>query len=207
MAASSGRTGSGSFAESFEKGEISHAPSGVRYRVYRDRKKPSFDFDLSDANVRIQGSRSLEYFVGSGTVGRSYLFSIDGFLYQAPVSYYSAAQRWDLSPGYQNYDRLHLTRPVEPVCLRCHASRLQPLAGTLNGFADPAFLEGGIGCERCHGSGEEHIAKIKTGKIEGGPGVVNPRKLSPERRDSVCAQCHLTGVARIDKSGRDSGNF
>ena len=30
MAASSGRTGSGSFAESFEKGEISHAPSGIR---------------------------------------------------------------------------------------------------------------------------------------------------------------------------------
>ena len=36
---------------------------------------------------------------------------------------------------------------------------------------------------------------------------MNPRKLSPERRDSVCAQCHLTGVARIDKPGRDSGNF
>jgi hypothetical protein len=207
MALSSGRTGSGSFAESFEKGEISHARSGIRYRVYRDRNGPSFDFDLTDANLRIGGKRVLEYFVGSGTVGRSYLFSVDRFLYQAPVSYYSASQRWDLSPGYQNYDRLHLTRPVEPACLRCHASRLQPLAGTLNGFAEPAFLEGGIGCERCHGSGEEHIAKIKAGTIEGGLGVVNPRKLSPERRDSVCAQCHLTGVIRIDKPGRDSDSF
>jgi len=207
MAVSSGRTGSGNFAESFEKGEVSHAPSGIRYRVYQDRNKPSFDFNLSDANVPIQGTRLLEYFVGSGTIGRSYLFSIDRFLYQAPVSYYSANQRWDLSPGYQDYDYLRLTRPVEPACLRCHASRLQPLAGTLNGFADPAFLEGGIGCERCHGSGEGHIAKIRAGTIEGGAGIVNPRKLSPERRDSVCAQCHLTGVARIDRAGRDSATF
>jgi hypothetical protein len=207
MAVSSGRTGSGSFAESFDKGTISHARSGVRYRVYRDKNGPSFDFELTDANQRIQGTRPLEYFVGSGTVGRSYLFSVDGFLYQAPVSYYSANRRWDLSPGYQDYDRLHLTRPVEPACLRCHASRLQPIAGTLNGFAAPAFLEGGIGCERCHGAGEEHIAKIKAGTIDGGLGVVNPRKLPPEHRNSVCAQCHLTGVARIDRSGREADPF
>ena len=182
-------------------------PPRIRYRVYQDKNTPSFDFDLTDATLWVQGTRPLEYFVGSGTVGRSYLFSIDRFLYQAPVSYYSASQRWDLSPGFQNSDRLHLTRPVEPACLRCHASRLQPLAGTLNGFADPPFLEGGIGCERCHGSGEGHIEKIKAGAIEGGLGIVNPRKLPPERRDSICAQCHLTGVARIDNPARDSASF
>ena len=207
MALSSGRTGSGRFAESFERGEFSHAPSGIRYRVYPNENQPSFAFESTGIGLPIQGSRPLEYFVGSGAVGRSYLFSIDRFLYQAPVSYYTANKRWDLSPGYQNYDRLYLTRPVETACLRCHASRLQPLPETLNGFADPAFLEGGIGCERCHGPGEEHIAKIKTGAVEGGLGIVNPRKLPAEHRDSVCAQCHLTGVARIDKPGRDSGSF
>jgi hypothetical protein len=199
MALSSGLTGRGGFSESFEKGAISHAPSGVRYRVYQNKERPSFGFDFTDDALRVQGTRPLEYFVGSGTVGRSYLFSIDRFLYQAPVSYYSLYQRWDLSPGYQDSDRLHLTRPVEPACLRCHASRLQPLAGTLNGYAEPPFLEGGIGCERCHGSGEGHI--------EGRPGIVNPRKLSPDRRDSTCAQCHLTGVARIDNPARASGSF
>ena len=199
MALSSGRTGRGGFGESFEKGGFSHAPSGVRYRVYQDKDTPSFAFDLTDAAPRIQGTRPLEYFVGSGTVGRSYLFSIDRFLYQAPVSYYSSTHRWDLSPGYQDSDRLHLTRPVEPACLRCHASRLQPLPGTLNGYADPPFLEGGIGCERCHGPGEGHI--------KGGPGIVNPRKLQPDRRDSVCAQCHLTAAARIDNPERDLGSF
>ena len=207
MALSSGRTGTGRFAESFERGEFSPARSGIRYRVYQDGKKPSFAFDLTDNGLRIQDSRSLEYFVGSGTVGRSYLYSMGRFLYQAPVAYYTANQKWEMSPGYQNYGRLNLTRPVQPVCLRCHASGLQPTQGTLNGFADPAFLEGGIGCERCHGPGEEHISKTTTGAIEGGLGIVNPRKLSGERRDSVCAQCHLTGIARIGKFGRDSGSF
>ena len=94
-----------------------------------------------------KGSRRLEYFVGSGTVGRSYLLSIDNFLYQAPVSYYSAQRRWELSPGYELRDHLYLTRPVGVACLLCHASRLQPTAGTLNGFAPVPFLEGGIGCE------------------------------------------------------------
>lgn len=207
MAGSSGRTGSGGFAVSFANAEFSHARSEVRYRVYRDNDRLSFAFDLTDANLRIQGARSLDYFIGSGTVGRSYLLSVDRFLYQAPVSYYAAKQKWDLSPGYQDYDRLHLTRPVGTACLQCHASRLQPLAGTLNGFADPAFLEGGIGCERCHGPGEEHIKRTRTGRVEGGLGIVNPRNLMPDRRDSVCAQCHLTGAARIDKAGRDPGSY
>ena len=140
-------------------------------------------------------------------MGRSYLFSIDDFLFQAPVSYYSSAGKWDLSPGYQTYDRLYLTRPVEAACLRCHASGVQPVAGTLNGYAAVPFLEGGIGCERCHGPGEEHIARMKIGVLGGGHSIVNPRKLSSERRDSVCAQCHLTGAARIVKAGRDAGDF
>src|ERR1044071_5119094 len=33
MALSSGTTGTGRFAESFARGEFSHAPTGIRYRV------------------------------------------------------------------------------------------------------------------------------------------------------------------------------
>src|SRR5437667_4140529 len=108
MAMSSGRVGVGGFQEKFERGEFSHALSGVSYRVYRDGNQPLFSFDFSASGTRIHGTRPLEYFIGSGTVGRSYLFSVDGFLYQAPVSYYSAESRWDLSPGHQRYDHLYL---------------------------------------------------------------------------------------------------
>jgi predicted CXXCH cytochrome family protein len=207
MAMSSGRVSSGDSQEKFDQGEFTHALSGVRYRVYRNQNNTLFDYDFSGDETRIRGSRRLEYFVGSGVVGRSYLLSVDSFLYQAPVAYYSAQQRWRLSPGYEDRDHLYLTRPVGVTCLQCHASRLQPVPGTMNGFAAVPFLEWGISCETCHGPGEKHIGKFNSGLVVDGSGIVNPRRLSPERRDSVCAQCHLTGVARIDRAGRDRGSF
>jgi len=207
MAMSSGRMSAGDSLEKFDQGEFTHDLSGVRYRVYRSRNGTLFNYDFADGQRRIRGSRRLEYFVGSGAVGRSYLLSVDRFLYQAPVAYYSAEQKWRLSPGYEDRDHLYLTRAVGVTCLQCHASRLQPAPGTLNGFAAVPFLEGGIGCETCHGPGEQHIGKFKSGLLVNGSGIVNPRKLSPERRDSVCAQCHLTGVARIERAGRERGSF
>jgi len=84
MALSSGRVVAGGFQESFARSEFSHALSGVRYRVYRDGNRRLFNYDFTDSGTSIHGSKPLEYFVGSGTLGRSYLFFIDGFLYQAP---------------------------------------------------------------------------------------------------------------------------
>jgi hypothetical protein len=184
---------SGPVAGIESEGSFAHKPSGVGYHVYRQDGAAWFGFDVAG----VQGRRRLEYFVGSGTVGQSYLYMLNGFLYQAPVSWYSTPAKWDLSPGYQQYDQLYLTRGIETVCLECHASRLQPAAGTKNGYRSPPFLEGGVSCERCHGAGDAHVA--------GRGRMVNPAKLAPDRRDSICAQCHLAGEARIARAG--SGSF
>jgi predicted CXXCH cytochrome family protein len=37
--------------------------------------------------------------------------------------------------------------------------------------------------------------------------IVNPSKLEPARRDSVCFQCHLTGAARVARPGRGPATF
>jgi Flp pilus assembly protein TadD len=37
--------------------------------------------------------------------------------------------------------------------------------------------------------------------------MVNPAKLDPDRRAAVCAQCHLTGEARIETPGRKFSEF
>lgn len=137
------------------------------------------------------GERRLAWFVGSGHVGQSFLFDMGGFLFQAPVSYYSRAKSWSLSPGFEQLRGGQFTRAVEPGCLQCHASRIQHRERTVNGFADPPFVEGGVSCERCHGDGGRHAKDPK------GAPMINPAKLAPEERDSVCQQCHLTGAARI----------
>ena len=37
--------------------------------------------------------------------------------------------------------------------------------------------------------------------------MVNPAKLSAAERDSICAQCHLSGEIRVPKPGKDEGAF
>lgn len=131
--------------------------------------------------ARLPGRR-LDYFIGAGSIGRSYVTAVDGFLFQSPMSYYSATGRWDLSPGFENTE---FSREIEPSCLGCHATGVRWREGTVNGYDQPAFSEAGVSCERCHGPAGPHIAK--------------QAKLGPVR-DAACAQCHLPGVVTIGKA-------
>jgi hypothetical protein len=210
MARSSGRVGTGSFNESMAKSEFLHPQSGVIYQVQRDESGTHFEFARRVAlgeRPQIQGRRRLDYFIGSGAAGRSYVSAVEGFLFQAPVSYYSGKARWDISPGFEGSETMNLVRPIEVECLQCHASYLQPIPGSQNGFQDPAFLENGIGCERCHGPGKTHVDRMRAGRSPDASALVNPAKLEARRRDSVCAHCHLTGEVRVTKAGKSLSDF
>lgn len=199
MAQASGRVGTEAVPERFDQTDFRDSAGKFSYRVNRDTNGYSFEFEQQGAQQPIQGRRPLAYFVGSGSAARSYLFSVDGFLYEAPVSYYRNSASWKAAPGYADRDYPYLNRPVLPGCLECHASRIQWKATTQNGYADPAFLEGRVACERCHGPASEHIASGKP--------MVNPAKLPSAERDSVCEQCHLSGEIRVPKAGKDDLSF
>jgi hypothetical protein len=169
------------------------ANSGYRYSIVHQNQKLILEFGKQ--------RRELAYFVGSGAAARSYLIAVDDFLYEAPATYYSRTGAWAPSPGYDRYSYPFLTRAIAPGCLQCHATGVQPLAGTQNGYQSPPFLEAGVGCERCHGPGAAHAASGKRADI------VNPAALPPEQRDSVCAQCHLSGEIRIDRAGKSMTEF
>ena len=173
-------------------GSFKHSLSSVIYRIYQEGTKAMMSYERP-GDPTMRGSQELHYFIGSGKMIRGYLYSIDGFLYQTPVSYNVQKGRWDISPGYES-SREMPNRPVDESCLFCHASQLQPIHGTQNRFASPPFTQNGVSCERCHGPGGEHVKGL-------GP-MVNPAKLTAERRDSICAQCHLTGEARIQRPGK-----
>jgi len=167
------------------------AAAGYRYRVFRDGEALSFDF----SGAGVHATRTLSWFIGSGATARSFLLSGDGYLFEAPVAWYRAGDKWDLAPSYDRYTYPFLTRPALPACLNCHATGIQVVSGTHNRYADPPFAEPGITCERCHGAGERHIASATAATI------VNPASLAPDRRDSVCAQCHLSGEVRVMRPG------
>lgn len=141
--------------------------------------------------------------VGSGAKGYSYLFERGGYLFQTPISWFTQQQRWDLSPGFG--PTVFTGRLVGASCLFCHVDRVQEHPQQPNRFVPPA--EGtpialhAIGCERCHGAGERHIASADRWDI------VNPARLPPPLRDSVCEQCHLEGEARILRADRKLFDF
>ncbi|MBI3696690.1 MAG: tetratricopeptide repeat protein [Acidobacteria bacterium] len=198
MSQSSGKVGKGAFRESFYRARFSDPALGAQYSVSLTAEGYRLEFSRDSAGVR--GERVLGWFIGSGRVGRSYVSSLEGFLFQAPVSYYTLSEKWGVSPGFEQHSSLYFTRAVSAKCLQCHASRLQPVAGAENRFSAPPFLEGGVSCERCHGPGKNHVDKITAGDRKGLSEIVNPAKLEPARRDSVCAQCHLTGAARVARA-------
>ncbi len=199
MAQSSGKAGTEDPKEAFDRAEFRDAHGAFSYKV-----GPDYRFEFAQLNVTrqgdrqpINGNRTLAYFIGSGAAARTFLIDDGGFLFESPVTYYRQSASWKASPGFESLDYLYLTRPIQPGCLLCHASGLQAKTGTLNGYAAPPFLENGVSCERCHGAGGDHIASYSQGAK-----IVNPAKLAPAARDSVCAQCHLSGEVRVPRSGK-----
>jgi hypothetical protein len=183
---------SGRVSSDVPPGSFEHKPSGVHYTIGERG-------DVRWSSPAQSGARQVEFYIGSGAAGRSYLYTFDNFLFQAPVTWYSRQKRWDVSPGYEADRTSRWSRPIEPNCLYCHASQARPIYGTQNRYADPPFEQNGVACERCHGPASEHVA--------GRGGMVNPAKLKPPERDSVCSQCHLSGAARIEKPGKRIAAF
>ena len=144
--------------------------------------------------------QSLDFYIGSRRMGRSYGFVEDGYLYQAPVGYYALRRAWGMAPGYEHDSTPDLNRPVTAECFFCHSSGMSPARGTLNRFQDLSHLHG-ITCERCHGEGAEHVAHPRADNI------VNPARLAGSKRDSVCEQCHLSGEARLPLAGQKLSDF
>src|SRR3984957_10383323 len=139
------------------------------------------------------------YSVGAGIVGYSYMVRLGRYLFQSPVSYYTQTKSWDLTPGYETEPHLDFTHQISSGCLFCHTGSVNFIAGTANQFCEPPFTP--ITCERCHGSPAAPLRNPVPGSI------VNPAKLPPSRRDSVCEQCHLEGVVRVLNPGRDWWDF
>jgi Tfp pilus assembly protein PilF len=176
------------------EGAFRHERSGVQYRVFADGDKAYLAYERP-GDPAMRGRQELEYSVGSNTRGRTFLFEIEGLLYQSPINYYAQKRVWDMSPGYQSLTEMELNHAVPPSCLFCHASGVQtPEPGAPNRYAGAPFLQDGVGCERCHGPGGDHVL----GKGD----LVDPSKLAGARRDAVCVQCHLEGQATVRRVGR-----
>jgi len=190
---------SGPAIEGVITGEFTHPTSGVHYKVYKQDGHVWMSYARAK-EVGFRGQRELLYFIGSGVKGRTYLYSVDGFLFEAPINWYSQEGKWNMTPAYMDARESPMNLPAYPSCLNCHASGMQaPEAGTDSKFAGEPFAHGGITCERCHGAGTAHS--------DGKGAIVNPAKLEPERRDAICMECHFEGTVAVEQPGKHLYDF
>jgi hypothetical protein len=159
------------------------------YQVFRNGGglyQSQYELDPA-GRVVFKTSHKIEYVVGSGANGHSYIVRRGGQLFQAPLSFYSKSLTWDLSPGYEQKD-MGFSRQIQPVCMSCHG-----------GWQSAGEL--GVGCENCHGPGQSHVAQAGKGAI------VNPAKLPPPLAEDICMKCHQDGDARVLQPGKEYSDF
>ncbi|HEY1897493.1 MAG TPA: multiheme c-type cytochrome, partial [Terracidiphilus sp.] len=148
------------------------------------------------------GQMHLDYFLGSGHLGTTYLYSIGDYLFESPVAWYATSASYDMKPGLGEMDHMPPPLPMQSGCLRCHMSSVQAsVPGTMNRYEGMPFLHGGITCESCHGDSDQHLATKGKAKI------INPASLNADLRDSICISCHLEGDVSIERAGQSALNY
>ena len=163
----------------------SHYAMTVRNGHYFQRR-----WQLDAAGREINSEElSIDYVMGSGNHARSYLHRTErGMLIELPLGWYpDKGGEWGMVPG-SDTEHPQTRRFVSYKCMFCHNGYPEIPDWNLAPGSDPVFLgelPQGIDCQRCHGPGAEHV------RTAGRASIVNPAKLSPERRMEVCMQCHL----------------
>ncbi len=193
-----------------------HPPSRRHYRMsWRDGRLYLRRWQVGpDGEERNVLEREVHWVLGSGHSSRSYIHQTEwGELYQLPLAWYTEIASWGMAPGYDRADHKGFSRRVQRDCMFCHNAYPRDAAAGSDRYGEPqvfpAELPEGIGCQRCHGPGKEHVELAfdpDAPEMLVRSSITNPVRLEPRLRDDVCFQCHLqpsvtlSGVRRLDRA-------
>ncbi|MFN6037714.1 MAG: tetratricopeptide repeat protein [Bacteroidota bacterium] len=185
-------------AADFNSSCIYDSISDFYYKAFWSDDKLFFkEFRLNSIDTVYRRLEKIDFIVGSGQHTNSHLQMINGYINQAPMTFYTQKQKWDLPPGFEVGHNSRFSRPIGLECMSCHNAFPDFVSGSENKFSK---VPQGIDCERCHGPGSIHVAQKMRGEIvDTGKyidySIVNPAKLPIERQFDICMRCHLQGNA------------
>ena len=178
------------------------------YPFWENDKLYIKEFRLLEQDTIHQFTQEINYIVGSGQHTNSHIIEKNGYLFQAPITFYVQKQKWDLAPGFEGGNNSRFSRILNSECISCHNSMPELIDNSQFKFKT---IGNGIDCERCHGPGELHVNQRMNGqgvdvrnKID--PTIVNPSKLSWDRQIDLCQRCHLQGLNLL-KEGKKFTDF
>lgn len=158
------------------------------------------EYRLENGDTVHRRLEKISFIVGSGQHTNSHIIDINGYIYQAPVTYYTQEKHWDMAPGFRE-NNSRFDRWLTDECITCHNGYPAQVAGSLHKFSQ---MPSGIDCERCHGPGQLHVLNMVQGitvdtSKETDFTIVNPRKLPRDLQMDLCQRCHLQGVAVLNE--------
>jgi tetratricopeptide (TPR) repeat protein len=178
-----------------------HAPSESHFTMLRRgaklfQRRHQLGPDGRETNVM---EKQVDFVLGSGNHARTFLHRTPrNTLIELPLGWYAEkVGHWAMNPGYDRPDHEGFRRKVAYDCMYCHNGYPKIPDGHAQPFAEPVYtdpLPTGIDCQRCHGPGRQHADLAASGKSTPAAirkAIVNPARLTPERREEVCIQCHL----------------
>lgn len=153
------------------------------------------EYRLKGKDTVYKRQETVDFIVGSGQHTNSHIQSVNGYLNQMPMTFYTQKQKWDLPPGFEDGHNSRFMRKIGLECMSCHNTYPEFVLGSENKFKS---VPEGINCERCHGPGSIHVAQRQTGsRIDTSKyidySIVNPAKLSIDAQFDICQRCHLQG--------------
>ena len=185
---------------SFEKGKNAYAYTPDI--VLAMEKRDSGFFQVAYLRGEEKKAMRFDIVIGSGVMGQSFLNWRKDKLYQLPITYFTAANKWSNSPGFPS-GKVLIDRPITSRCLECHATYAEGISGTPmepTEFNHNSMILG-VSCEKCHGPAAKHVdfhashPQEKTAKF-----IVNPASLSRQLQLDVCTVCHGGNIEKTKPS-------
>lgn len=166
------------------------------------------EYRLSGSDTIHQRTEQIKYIVGSGQHTNSHMWESNGYLFQAPLTFYTQMKKWDLPPGFEEGSNSRFNRIIGLECMSCHNGYPKFVEGSENKYE---FVKNGIDCERCHGPGSVHVQEKSSGILIDTSkfidySIVNPSKLPIDLQFDVCQRCHIQGNAVV-KEGKSFFDF
>ena len=172
------------------KGKASFATDGLTYVLAPGKE----GLQLSDSRGGSTATQAVAWVMGAGDLAYTFLYNADGRWYQSEASYYTRPAVLDITTGFGPSGSTSLKgalgnvlSPAEArACFGCHTVHATTSAGS-----EPLHAEAGIGCEACHGPGQQHASKMAGDKApQADLAIFQPAKLSPSESIDFCGACH-----------------
>ena len=110
-----------------EFGSFNNSYSGFKYSAYaqgndliHEQKRVTFEGESIGSDAK-----QIDFTIGSGTHGKSYVFEDQLFWYQSPISWFESEDAWGMSPGYRGPYHSGFNRKLSDRCFFCHVGKIE----------------------------------------------------------------------------------